>query len=45
MLSVDSDDKCSDDHSDSEAQVLMVLSQEVVSMGSCPKTLRFQGVI
>jgi hypothetical protein len=38
MLSVDLDDKCSDEHSDTNAQVLMVLSQEAVSVGSSPMT-------
>jgi hypothetical protein len=45
MLSVDLDDKCSDEHSDTNAQVLMVLSQEAVSVGSSPMTLMFQGNI
>jgi hypothetical protein len=42
---VDSEERCTKDHSDTEAQVLMVLSQEVVSTGSSPKTLSFQGEI
>jgi hypothetical protein len=45
VLSVDSEERCTEDHSDTEARVLMVLSQEVVSAGSSPKTLNFQGEI
>jgi hypothetical protein len=45
VLSVDSEERCTEDHSDTKAQVLMVLSQEVVSAGSSPKTLKFQGEI